>query len=175
MVVWAQAPTEGTEREEIESYHRVGLVIHWKESELEGAVKDDANPLARATELILLLFTDVENKGGRQSRCERDYMLYVADCTFQRWLCLYLFHPSYSSVWPTQIPRWDRVYICSLPLNLEWGLGQNQVMGSSISGRICRTNESVQASWSLNSELSHAYFHHILLVKVSHKTSAGKE
>lgn len=71
------------------------LVIYWKGSEGEGAVRDDTNVLAWATELTLVLFIDVEDKGGGAGLSVTTNSvwctLYMEDCILERWSCLYIY------------------------------------------------------------------------------------
>lgn len=98
-------------------------MIHWKGDET--AVRDDANILVWVTELILILFTDVENKGGGTGLSvttnSAGYTLYVEDCIFQvrPCLCIYQHFIFFSVIHATATVRWD---LCLFP-PLAFGQG----------------------------------------------------
>lgn len=77
VVAWTWVLAEGMESGQMwvlaQGQNWPSLVIYWKGDEGEGGVKDNANVLTGATELILVLFIDVANR--RCSRFEGNHKL----------------------------------------------------------------------------------------------------
>ena len=90
------------------------LVDYWKGDEGEGTVRDDVHLLSWATELIMILFFDVENKGYRAGLSVKKFGLVHTVCgrfNFPQ-MAVHIF--SYTSMWVTLLPKWNVCVKCEM-------------------------------------------------------------